>query len=80
MKKNIVDGIETGFIAVGQNWNGEEVTKTQKQVHKFYGFKPNEKLYWNWQFTKNVTDESQESYKEAFPKFVKDTKLDEYED
>lgn len=79
-EKNIVDGIETGFIAVGQNWNGEEVTKTQKQVHKFYGFKPNEKLYWNWQFTKNVTDESQESYKEAFPKFVKDTKLDEYED
>lgn len=79
-EKNIIEGIESGFIAVGQNWNGENVTEIQKNVHKFYGFKPNEELYWNWQFTKNVNDETQKSYKEAFPKFVKDTKLDKYED
>ena len=79
-EKNIIEGIESGFIAVGQNWIGENVTEIQKNVHKFYGFKPNEELYWNWQFTKNVNDETQKSYKEAFPKFVKDTKLDKYED
>lgn len=79
-EKNIIEGIESGFIAVGQNWNGENVTEIQKNVHKFYGFKPNDELYWNWQFTKNVNDETQKSYKEAFPKFVKDTKLDKYED
>ena len=79
-EKNIIEGIQSGFIAVGQNWNGENVTEIQKNVHKFYGFKPNEELYWNWQFTKNVNDETQKSYKEAFPKFVKDTKLDKYED
>lgn len=79
-EKNIIEGIQSGFIAVGQNWNGENVTEIQKNVHKFYGFKPNEELYWNWQFTKNVNDETQKSYKETFPKFVKDTKLDKYED
>lgn len=79
-EKNIIEGIQSGFIAVGQNWNGENVTEIQKNVHKFYGFKPNDELYWNWQFTKNVNDETQKSYKEAFPKFVKDTKLDKYED
>ena len=78
-EKNIIQNIESGLIAVGQNWNGEQVTEVQKKVHEFYGFKPNEDLYWNWQFTKNVKDETQKSYKEAFPKFVKDTKLDEYE-
>ena len=79
-EKNIIEGVQTGFIAVGQNWNGENVTEIQKKVHKFYGFEPNDSLYWNWQFTKNVNDETQKSYKEAFPKFVKDTKLDKYED
>jgi len=79
-EKNIVEGVETGFICVGQNWNGEVVTETQKKVHEFYGFTPNDKLYWNWQFTKDVNDETQKSYKAAFPKFVKDMKLDEYED
>ena len=78
-EKNIIENIESGLIAVGQNWNGEQVTEVQKKVHEFYGFKPNEDLYWNWQFTKNVKDETQKSYKESFPKFVKDTKLDEYE-
>lgn len=79
-EKNIVEGIETGMICVGQNWNGEDVTETQKSVHKFYGFKPNDELYWNWQYTKNVNDETQKSYKNSFKKFTKDTKLDKYEE
>jgi multimeric flavodoxin WrbA len=74
-ESNLVKNIETGFICVGQNWNGEEVSETQKKVHEFYGFKPNDDLYWNWQYTKDVYDESKESYKKAYSKFIKDTKI-----
>ena len=77
-ESNLVKNIETGFICVGQNWNGETVTETQKEVHKFYGFKPNDSLYWNWQFTKNENDETQKSYKESHNKFVKDMKLPKF--
>lgn len=64
-ESNIIKDIESGFIFIGQNWNGAEVVKTQKQVHTFYGFKPVDKLYFNWQFTQDVNDESKDSYKEA---------------
>jgi len=76
-ESNLVENIETGFICVGQNWNGEVVSETQKKVHEFYGFKPNNDLYWNWQYTTDVYDESEESYKKAYPKFIKDTKINE---
>jgi multimeric flavodoxin WrbA len=69
-ENNIIKDIETGFICVGQNWNGEEVTNVQMKVHEFYGFKPNKKLYWNWQYTKDVYDESQSSYKKTYNKFI----------
>ena len=64
-ESNIIKEIESGFIFIGQNWNGADVVKTQKQVHTFYGFKPVDKLYFNWQFTQDANDESKESYKEA---------------
>ena len=76
-ESNIVEGIESGFICVGHNWNGENVTELQKKVHTFYGFKPNDTFYWNWQYTKDVNDESKESYKKAFGKFIKDTRIEE---
>jgi len=74
-EQNLVKDIETGYICVGQNWNGENVNNLQKEVHRFYGFKPNNDLYWNWQYTKDVEDESQKSYKNSHSKFIKDTKL-----
>ena len=77
-ESNLVEDIETGFICVGQNWNGENVTEIQKKVHEFYGFKPNDSLYWNWQYTKDVNDETQKSYKDSHKKFVKDTKLPDF--
>ena len=77
-ESNLVKDIETGFICVGQNWNGETVSETQKKVHEFYGFKPNDDLYWNWQYTKNVNDETQKSYKDSHKKFIKDTKLPDF--
>lgn len=64
-ERNVVEGIESGFIFIGQNWNGAEVVKIQKQVHEFYGFKPANQLYFNWQYTQDVNDESKESYKKA---------------
>ena len=76
-ESNIVKDIESGFICVGQNWYGENVTETQKKVHEFYGFKVNNDLYWNWQYTKNANDESQKSYKKTYDKFIKDTKIPE---
>jgi multimeric flavodoxin WrbA len=76
-ESNLVKDIETGFICVGQNWNGENVTETQMKVHEFYGFKPNKNLYWNWQYTKNVNDETQKSYKKSHKKFIEDTKISE---
>jgi hypothetical protein len=64
-ERNIVKDIESGFIFIGQNWNGANVVKTQKQVHEFYGFKPVDELYFNWQYTDDTDDESKESYKKA---------------
>lgn len=64
-ERNIIKDIESGFIFIGQNWNGADVVKTQKQVHAFYGFKPADQLYFNWQYTEDVDDESKDSYKDA---------------
>jgi multimeric flavodoxin WrbA len=75
-ESNVIKDIQSGFICSGQNWKGLDVVDTQKRVHSFYGFKPNDKFYWNWQFTSKVTDETQTSYKEAFPTFVKKFGLD----
>ena len=75
-ESNVIKDIQSGFICSGQNWKGLDVVDTQKRVHSFYGFKPNDKFYWNWQFTSKITDETQTSYKEAFPTFVKKFGLD----
>lgn len=74
-ESNILKDIQSGFICVGQNWNGLDVVDTQRKVHYFYGFKPNDNLYWNWQYTNKLSDETQTSYKDAFPKFVEKFKI-----
>jgi len=70
-ENNLLKNIDAGIIAIGQNWNGKNVIATQKKVLKYYGFNVVNNLCWNWQFTK-PNDESQKSYKEAFPKFKKE--------
>jgi len=72
---NVVKDIDSGFICIGQNWNGEVVVETQKKVHEFYGFKTPKELYWNWQYTKDVEDETQESYKNSINDFKEDFKI-----
>lgn len=69
-ESNLLENIQSGFICTGQNWKGLDVVDTQKKVHTFYGFKTNDKLYWNWQYTNKMTDETQESYKKSFKSFV----------
>lgn len=68
---NIIADKEVGIIAIGQNWNGETVINTQKQVLNFYGFKVVDDLCFNWQYTKDAKDESEKSYKEAPKAFEK---------
>lgn len=66
---NLLKDIEAGVIFVGQNWNGEFVINTQKQVLSFYGFKVPESLSWNWQASKDSEEESNESYIEGVEEF-----------
>jgi multimeric flavodoxin WrbA len=66
---NVVEGIDAGCVIIGQNWNGEQVLDTQKQVYEFYGFNVPEEMSFYWQFTQDSNDETQESYKEAPKEF-----------
>ena len=68
-ESNIVEKISAGIILTGQNWNGENVIETQKQVLKFYGFDVQNDICWNWQYTNNANDETKDSYKRAIKEF-----------
>ena len=68
-ESNILKNIDAGVVFVGQNWNGENVLNTQKQVLKYFGFSVPDVLSWNWQYTKDSKDESKQSYREAWPEF-----------
>jgi multimeric flavodoxin WrbA len=70
-EENVVKDIEAGIIIVGQNWHGKEVLQTQKDVLKFYGFNVEDSLCWNWQYSNDSADESNESYKAATLEFEK---------
>jgi multimeric flavodoxin WrbA len=72
---NLLQGKSSGFICIGQNWNTQEVVNTQKKVHEFFGFDINDKLYWSWQYTADVLDETKESYLDSHKQFKKDLKI-----
>ena len=75
-ESNVIKNIEAGVVFVGQNWNGEVVVETQRQVHEFFGFDTPRELYWNWQYTKDENDESQKSYKNSSTEFKKTFNLE----
>jgi len=77
-ESNVIQNIQSGMISVGQNYNGEKVIDLQRKIHEFYGFDVNNKLYWNWQYTDNVNDESQKSYKDSYGAFVKDFDIKDF--
>ncbi len=66
---NILEKISAGIIVTGQNWNGENVVTIQKQVLGFFGFQVVDDLCWNWQYTEDFSDESEESYENATKEF-----------
>jgi multimeric flavodoxin WrbA len=70
-ENNIVEGKVAGIVVIGQNWNGKQVVDTQKKVLDFYGFEAPEELSFNWQYTDDVVDETQKSYKAAPSAFEK---------
>ena len=43
-EENFISSIEAGCVIIGQNWNGENVMETQKQVYEFYGFQVPDEL------------------------------------
>lgn len=68
-ENSIIKDIDSGFILIGQNWNGKYVMEHQKKVLRFYGFKTPKELFWNWQYTKDYNDESSETYRKGVKAF-----------
>ena len=66
---NILEGKQSGFICIGQNWNGANVTQIQKNVLNFYGFDTPDNLFWNWQYTTDSSDETNKSYEMSHKQF-----------
>ncbi len=75
-ESNIIKDISCGLIAIGQNWRGNEVLDVQKQVLTFFGFDVKDQLCWNWQYTNNPKDETNESYKKSGKEFKDTFELD----
>ena len=71
-ESNLLKDKETGVVAIGQNWNGKEAVKLEKEVLGFFGFKTPDVLSFNWQYLQNANDETQYGYKKAYAAFMKD--------
>jgi multimeric flavodoxin WrbA len=76
-ENNVIKDITSGFIIIGQHENADSICKLQFEMHDYYGFKPNEELYWYW-MAENVEydDETIEGYLESYPKFYKNFKIE----
>jgi multimeric flavodoxin WrbA len=68
-EENLLKDKQAGFICIGQNWNGANVTVVQKSVLGAFGFDTPDNLFWNWQYTTDFNDETQESYKASDKQF-----------
>jgi len=63
--ENTVKDIQAGLVLLGQNWRVQESLDVQRDVLKFYGFRIEDSLFMGWQYTRDVSDETEESYKQA---------------
>jgi len=61
--------LEAGMVLFGQNWNDAQVLKTQRQNFRWFGWKTPPPLSFYWQYTRNASDESPESYMGAIEEF-----------
>ena len=71
-ESNILKDKEAGIVATGQNWNGKDAVKLEKEVLDFFGFKTPSELSFNWQYLSNSNDESKSGYKSAYSDFLKE--------
>lgn len=71
-ESNLLKGKEAGIVLVGHNWNGENVLNTQKQVLSYYGFTVPAEYSFNWQWTSDVSDESEAGYRKETNDFKAD--------
>ena len=71
-ESNILKDKEVGVVATGQNWNGKDAVKLEKDVLDFFGFKTPSELTFNWQYLSNPNDESKSGYKSAYSDFLKE--------
>ena len=71
---NPLKKIKAGIVIMGHNFNGSEILNTQRQVLKFFGFDFQNTLSWNYQYTNQTSDETQQSYKGASKDFIDDIK------
>jgi multimeric flavodoxin WrbA len=69
--ENVIKGKKAGFICIGHNYGGAEISHLQSLVLSHFGFDAPENLFWNWQYT-DWLDESLESYSKAHSKFHND--------
>jgi len=77
-ESNLLEGKESGIIAIGHNWNGKESIELEKKVLSFFGFKTPDVLSFNWQWTNDKLDETKTGYKKDFPDFIKEFNLTEF--
>ena len=63
---------EVGIVAVGHNWRGAEVVKLEQEILETFGFNITPQLSFNWQWTKDIYDESKKGYVEDFGDFLRE--------
>jgi multimeric flavodoxin WrbA len=68
-EENIIKDTKAGLILLGQNWRVKETLEVQRDVLKYYGFQVPDSLFLGWQYTRDVNDESDASYKNSAPTF-----------
>ncbi len=71
-ESNLIKDKEAGVIAMGHNWNGQNVVELEKDVLKYFGFKTPKELSFNRQWIGNPSDETLSGYKKDFKDFVKE--------
>ena len=64
-----LENLEAGMVVFGHNWNDQQVLTTQMKNFEWFGWKTPDALSFKWQYTKDATDESLESYCDAIEDF-----------
>jgi len=71
-ESNLLKDKEAVIVTSGQNWNGKEAVKLEKEVLDFFGFKTPNELSFSWQYLKDPNNESKRGYKTAYSEFLKE--------